>query len=435
MAKKKKKSNFWIWAILVLLVLAIPFLIFGKKQGWFGASKKVKVSVQEIKRRDIIETVKASGKIYPILEVKISSDVSGEIKNLYVSEGDTAHQGMLLAEIDDEIYRSAVERANASLQNMKANVSNSKARLNQSRSNLAKLKNDFERSKLLYAEKVISRIEYENAEAAFISSEADVEAGKQRVEAAKFNVESATANLKEANDNLNRTKLFAPMAGIISVLNVEKGERVVGTIQMTGTELMRIADFDKMEVRVDVSENDVLRVAKNDRVEIEVDAYTDKIFKGKVTSIASSAQGINSISQDQVTNFTVKILIDKSSYASIIKKRRGIPFRPGMSASVEIETEKASNIVAAPVQAITTRIADEDALKEELEEVVFINLNGKAEKRIVKTGVQDEQYIQIISGIAAGDEIIEAPFRTINKKLEGGEELNVVDKDKLFEEE
>ena len=433
MARKKKKNNFWLIFFGILVLAAIPLLMYGKKQGWFGEDNKTKVAVEEIKRRTITETVKANGKVYPIVEVKISSDVSGELKFLAVEEGDTVAKNMLLAEIDDEIYRSAVDRAKAAVQNASANVSNARARLSQSKTNKAKLENDFERNKLLFSEKIISRIEYENGEVAYLSASDDVDAAIQSVEAAKFNVESAEANLKEAKDNLKRTKIYAPMSGIISVLNVEQGERIVGTAQMTGTELMRIADFDKMEVRVDVSENDVLRVSKNDNCIIEVDAYMDKTFNGRVTSIASSANGIGSFTNDQVTNFTVKILLNKNSYKSLLKSKR-LPFRPGMSASVEIETEVVKNIVSVPVQAVTTRLNEDENGKETLEEVVFLETDGVASKKVIKTGIQDEKYIQILNGVSEGVNIITAPFNTINKLLKGEEELKVVEKEELFKD-
>lgn len=477
--KRRKSSNWLLYLLLALTVIAVGGLLMGKQMGWFGESGKIKVATEKVEKRTIVETVKASGKIYPSTEVKISPDVSGEVRTLNVEEGDTVKQGDLLAIIDADTYTSLVDKAKAAensakanlasisanvgtleanVASAKANVAQVKARVKQAEAQVQKARADYERSEMLFNQQVISKVELDNTKTLYDSSFADLEAIKQNVvaaeqsvvaaqqnvsaalenvEGAKFSVESAKANVKESKDNLNKTNIYAPMSGIISVCNVKQGERVVGTLQMAGTEMMRIANFDNMEVQVDVSENDIVRVSKGDTAIIEVDAYTNRDFKGTVSSIASSAQGVGAlISNDQVTNFTVKINIDDASYIDIIEKQKRIPFRPGMSASVEIETQKEQNILTVPIQAVTIRSESGDTLNtaDDMEEVVFINNTSKAEKVKVETGIQDETYIQILNGLNEDQEIIAAPFRVINKKLKGEEDLEIVDKKDLYKD-
>jgi len=380
-----------------------------------------------------------------------------------VEEGDQVKEGQLLAIIDADIYRSMVDKAVASensananlasskatLANLKTNIASAKARVTQAQVLVDQAKADFERSQTLFEQKVISKVDFDNSQAAYNTKLADLETAEQGVEGAKqsvegakknidaagFSVESAKANVKEQRDNLRKTNIYAPMSGTVSLLNVKQGERVVGTAQMTGTEMLRIADFENIEVQVDVSENDVVRVTKGDTVKIEVDAYTDREFTGIVDQIASSAQGVGSMVQDQVTNFTVEVLILKDSYADLISNGKTTPFRPGMSASVEIQTKKVSNVLTIPIQAVTTRSESGDTLKtaKDMQEVVFTLDSAKVVKTPIKTGIQDESYIEILSGLKNSQEVITAPFRTVNKKLKGEEEVEVVDKKKLFE--
>jgi len=461
--RKRRRSNWFLWVLLAITILAILGAVVAKSQGWIGGKKKIKVAVEKAEKRTITETVKASGKIYPSVEVKISPDVSGEIRALNVEEGDQVKEGQLLAVIDADIYRSMVDKAVASENNAKAtlaaskanlaslktNVASAQARVTQVQAQVDKAKADFERSKTLLEQKVISKVEFDNTQTIYTTALADlesvkqsvegakqnIEGAKQNIEAAGFTVESTKANVKEQRDNLRKTNIYAPMSGTVSLLNVKQGERVVGTAQMTGTEMMRIADFENIEVRVDVSENDVVRVSKSDTVIIEVDAYTDREFIGIVDQIASSAQGVGSMVQDQVTNFTVEVLILKESYADLIKNNSTVPFRPGMSASVEIQTKKVTNVLTVPIQAVTTRSESGDTLKavKDMQEVVFTLDSAKVVKIPIKTGIQDESYIEILSGLSNNQEVIIAPFRTVNKKLKGEEEVEVVDKKKLFE--
>lgn len=461
--RKKRRNNNWIvWLLLILVITFVIFAFVGKRMGWIGSDGSTKVSVENAALRTIIETVKANGKIYPSVEVKISPDVSGEVRKLTIEEGAMVSKGDLLAVIDADVYRSMVDKAVAAENNAKAALASSKANLASLKTNVASLEArvlqaqaqvdqafaDFNRSEQLFKEKVVSKVDYENAQTRYNTSLADLEASKQAVEGAKqniegakqniegagFTIESAKATVKESRDNLNRTNIFAPMTGMVSLLNVKQGERVVGTAQMTGTEMMRIADFANMEVRVDVSENDVVRVSRGDTAVIEVDAYTDREFKGVVDQIASSAQGVGSIVQNEITNFTVKVLILKESYADLVKDNNITPFRPGMSASVEIQTKRVSDVLTIPIQAVTTRSASGDTLKtaNDIEEVVFTLDSLKTLKTVVKTGVQDETYIEIKDGLKEDQEVITAPFRTVNKKFKGGEKVKVVDKEELF---
>lgn len=430
--RKKKGSNRIIWILLALALILGGAAFYLKSIGKIGGKKLTKVATQLVEKRTILETVKASGKVYPVTELKISPDVSGEVIELYVEDGDTVKKGMLLAKIDQEIYLSQLERAQATVNNSKAGKASSSARKSQVEVAVEKARINFNRQKRLYQEKVISQAEYENAESTYLSAQADLDAATQNIEASNFQVESLQATVKEAKDNLRKTNIYAPMSGIISRLNVKKGERVVGTTQMAGTEMMRIADFDEMEVRVDVSENDILRIELRDSVDIEIDAYSDIEFKGIVYQIANSAGSGSLMSADQVTNFEVKIKILKESYASLIESKKRFPFRPGMSASGEILTERLKNIMTVPIQAVTTRAEDKDDEKSEMEEVVYVNQGGMVFKKKVKLGIQDESYIEIKSGLRDNDEIVTDPFRVVNKELEDSLEIEVVDKDELF---
>ena len=347
------------------------------------------------------------------MEVKISPDVSGEITELTIKEGDWVEKGDLLLRINPEIYAANLDRMKASLNNMKSNLSQQKAQLRDT-----ELKHN--RNTNLFDKKAISSAEYE-------TSQNNYEMAKLAVEASQYSVKSSEASLKEAQNNLNRTSIYAPISGTISRLNVEKGERVVGTAQMTGTELLRIADLSYMEVVVDVNENDILRVNLGDYAEVNVDAYMKDKFQGVVTEIANSAN-LSGTSADQVTNFEVKIRIEKSSY-DYLNKSYTHPFRPGMTASVDIHTEIKENIKLISIQSVTTRkdssSVDRSAKynytkefnEKEAFECVFIHKNGKALIKTVETGIQDDQNIEIISGLNEGDEVIKAPYSAVSKKL------------------
>ncbi|MEI6507675.1 MAG: efflux RND transporter periplasmic adaptor subunit [Bacteroidota bacterium] len=445
----KNKSNKWIWYLGAAIVVLIIFIIIGKSFGWIGGEENVKVSVSKAEKRNIIESVSANGKIQPEIEIKISSDVPGEIKVLNVKEGDSVYAGMLLARIDPELYQSALDRSEATLNNSRANLANAKARMLQSEAKFNEIESQFNRNKKMYEQKLISDAEMETSRSAFLSTKADVEAAKQSVMGAEFTVKSLEASLREAQKNLTRTEIFAPVNGIVSKLNVEKGERVVGTSQMAGTEMMRIANLNDMEVSVDVNENDIVKVRLNDTALIDVDAYTNRKFKGIVTEVANSATTNSATTSDQVTNFLVKIRILRSSYADLLLTKREV-FRPGMSASVEIHTQNIEDATAIPIEAVTIRSkSDLDTLtdktkkrnttkvteikKDDEVEVVFICNNDNVSMRQVKTGIQDDKMIQIISGITVGDEIVTGPYSAISKTLKGGEKVKKVSKEELFD--
>jgi HlyD family secretion protein len=341
--------------IIILSSLLLLFII-GKKTGVIGKNKHTKVTAEAVIKRNIIETVSGSGKIQPEMQVKISSDVSGEIIEMLVKEGDYVKKGDLLCRIQQDIYLSSLERVQATVNSSKAGSAQSKARLIQSKAQLANTESLFKRNKKLFEQGALSEQDYESAKAQFETAKAEVEAAEQSLSAAEYNIKNAEATLKEARTNLSRTSIFSPVDGKVSKLNVEKGERVVGTAQMTGTEIMTIANLNEMEVSVDVNENDIVRIELHDTADIEVDAYLDKKFKGIVTEVANSANTIGT-SADQVTNFTVKIRILRESYMDLIPKDKPdySPFRPGMSAAVDIQTSKAFNVISVPVQAVTTR--------------------------------------------------------------------------------
>lgn len=437
----KRNKLIWILLGVVVVLIAVAAVLGGKKD------RGLKVAAELVEQRSITEVVSASGKIYPEFEVKISSDVSGEIVDLAVEEGDSVTKGQLLLRINPETYQASLERLIANASSSKAQIANSRSQVAQLRANLAQVtaqsqnaKKAHSRNIQLKKDGVISTADFETTEmqvrtteANVQSAEANIEAAKESVKASEFNAASAQASVKEARENLARTSIYAPASGIISLLNVEKGERVVGTLQMTGTEILRIANMNTMEVQVDVSENDVLRVHLGDEVDIEVDAYLGDIFKGQVTEIANSSQSVMSTtSMDQVTNFTVTVRIDPSSYRSI-KNNVRFPFRPGMSASVDIKTVTKSEIFTLPIQAVTTRDDETDKDSDDKIEVVFVLMEGDTVNMVkVETGIQNDKYIEIISGLKGKEEVIVDPYDAITRKLEQGKKVIKVDKDELF---
>mgnify|MGYP000902523916 FL=1 len=408
-----KKSFKWIIGAAVLLIAVL--VIFGRK----NSNKGTEITTHVVAKGSITEVIPANGKIKPVVEVKISPDVSGEIVELNFKEGDMIKRGELVIKIKQDIYISMKDRAEASLNSVKAQLTQQLAQFRQ-------IEQSYLRNKTLFEQKAISEADYENALSQFNVT-------KEQIKAAEFNVKSATAALQEAQDNLVKTTIYAPMDGIISKMNVEKGERVVGTSQMAGTELFRIANFDQMEVLVDVNENDIIRIQERDTAMVEVDAYPGRKFTGLVTQIANSAKNIGS-AIEQVTNFEVKILILPESYTDLAAN--GInPFRPGMSATASIQTDRRDNIISIPVQTITTRKdINEDTLankknSEELAEQVFVVKEDKTlEVREVKTGIQDITNIEIISGLKEGERIVSGPYSAINKTLKSGSKVTWNDK-------
>ncbi|MFT7085890.1 MAG: HlyD family secretion protein [Vicingaceae bacterium] len=434
-------SKKWLIALgIIVVILVVAGVIKGKSGG-----KGKKVAIEKVERRTIIETVAASGKIQPETEVIISSDVSGEIIEMPVQEGDRVKLGDLLLKINPDLVESALSRAEAALNTTKANLAGSKARLAQSESQFQNAKASFDRNKQLHDSKVISQAEFDQAKANYEVATADVEAAKESVRAGMFNVKSSEATLKEAKENLGRTSIYSPMDGVITKLNKEKGERVVGTAQMAGTEIMTVANLNVMEVAVEVNENDIVRVSINDTTEIEVDAYLDKSFRGIVTEIANSAN-TSGMSADQVTNFDVKIRMLRYSYEDLLKKRAdsSSPFRPGMSATVDIRTTQVNNVITVPIQAVTIRkdtlnttdkaiaLETEEEDEKEKVEVVFIKDGDKVKMVKVETGIQNTMYIEILGGLEEGQEVVVAPYTIVSKILKDGQSIIVVDKKDLF---
>ncbi len=447
MAKKKKKRRLlWIILILLLLVILLGWVAMNKGK---NKNKGIEVEVEQVDKKTIKETVSASGRIFPEKEVKISSDVSGEIIELYVMEGDSVKAGQLLAKIDPETYVSAVQRGEAMVSGAKSQMAMSKsqkeanlAQKEQIQSQLKNAQRILDRNKKLKEEGIISDADYENAlatvenlEANLRASDANIRSAEQSIKSSEFNVESSEASLKEMKTSLSRTVIKAPVSGIVSSLSVEQGERVVGTIQMTGTEMMRIANLNTMEVQVDVSENDIIRVELGDEVDIEVDAYLDKIFKGSVTEIANSASNLGgataALNTDQVTNFIVKIRMDQNSYSDLVSGEAKYPFRPGMSASVDIYTAEMKDALSIPIQSVTARENDNDDESEsnksddeqEFREVVFVYEADTVRMVDVKTGIQDDEFIQVTDGLTADSEIVIAPYSAIANKLKDGSKV------------
>jgi HlyD family secretion protein len=432
--KSNKTRNILIIATIVLVALAIA-----KGAGWIGSEKLIEVSVEATKKRDIVETVSCNGSIVPVTELRLSADVSGEIIEQYIVEGQKVSKGDLLLVINPDLIQAARDRASAALSQAKANLASSKAREAQAQANFINAENNYKRNEKLFQQKVISDAEYDNLKATYETAKAELEAAKQTVIASDFSVRSAEATVKEALDNLNRTKIFAPVDGTISLLSTEKGERVVGTAQMTGTEILRLADLTQMQVTATVNENDIVKVSVNDTAIIDVDAYRGRKFKGVVTQIAQSAKGLASttqVSTDQVKEFDVKVLILRESYEDLIKEESPhlSPFRSGMSATVEIQTYKNSNTLSIPIQSVTSRElkSDEKEKSEEKNFIVFVYSNGKVSERKVKTGIQDNNYISINDGLKEGEEVVTFPYSAITKTLKDGMEVKVVDQNELF---
>ena len=441
-----------IW-LSVILVIVIATLITLKKTGVIGKDDAVLVAVEKASLRTIIETVSASGKVYPEDERKVSSDVSGEVVEMYVEEGDSVRKGQVLARVFADVLSSARDRAASIVNQQEAQIENNTASIEAFEARFSQAKLNYDRQKKLLNEKVISRAEFEQAEVQFLAAQADLRAARQAVKGTQASAQGARASLTEADKNLSRATIISPMDGIVSLLAVKKGERVAGNSFSLGTEILRVADMSKIEVRVDVGENDIPKVKIGDSAIVEVDAYNDRRFKGVVTKISSSstsAQAMAVSGTTDVTNYKVYIRLDPASYQDLVSGNgsRRLPFRPGMSASADIMTRRQENILSVPVLALTTRDKNEKAESEkeekpaeekeaevnmdDLEEVLFVVENGKARKIPVKTGIQDNDYIEISSGIKAGATVVSAPYNTISKILKDGMEVEIVSKEKIY---
>lgn len=414
-----KKTIIILSSVFIAAIVILIFISKNKKP------KGKEVEISKVENSTIIETVSATGKIYPETEIKISSEVSGEIIELPVKEGQVVKKGDLLVRVNPDLITSMLNRSVAALSNTKAGLAQAEAQLKEAKAN-------FDRNKTLFEKGIISKSEWDRIVGAYETAVA----GK---ESAYFNVQSASASVNEARDNLMRTTIYAPADGTISLLQAELGERVVGTQQMTGTEIMRVANLNNMEVEVDVNENDIVKVNIDDDVDIEVDAYLKKKFKGKVTSISNSAS--TALTADQVTNFKVKIRILESSYQDLLqgKPANYSPFRPGMTATVDIITKKKENIVVVPISSIvvkadTTKTKNENMAEKKME-CVFVKDGNRARIRVVKTGIQDDTNIEIIEGLKKNEEIISGPYATVTKDLKSGDLIMLKSDDKEAKEE
>lgn len=432
--------------ILIALAVVVVALAIARYMGLIGGSSKTQVATEKVISRTIVETVSASGKIQPEIEVKLSSEVSGEIVELPIKEGDVVKKGQLLCKIRPDILTSGYNRAVASFNAQKASVGSSAEQLNQAAAAFRNKEASFKRNKELFEKKVLSAAEFDAARADYETGKASLEAARQNVIGARFGLEQTAAAVKEASDNLAKTTIYAPNDGVISMLSVEKGERVVGTAQMAGTEIMRIADLNTMEVSVDVNENDINRVVKGDTAKIEVDAFLDKKFDGVVTQIGSSANVVG-MSADQVTNFKVKVRILPKSYQELLRKNNAnqSPFRPGLSATVDIQTNRKTGL-SIPIQAVTARVEEKTAdasapqknddnkpkITSKAKEFVFVFDDGKVKQVEVQSGIQDDNHILIVSGLKSGQEVVSAPYAAISKTLKDSMEVEKVDKSKLF---
>lgn len=466
MNKKTKWILIGVGALLVILVVLSKTGVFGKHEG-------TKVTAEKVQRRTIIEVVNASGKIYPEVEVKISPDISGEITELTVAEGDTVKKGQLLARIYADIYSiqrdqaaSGVAQSRSQVDNILAQVSNAEASLEGLKANMDQAQKTYDMQKKLFTDKVISQNEFNIAEATYKTAKANYKAASEgirstiaSVKGAQAGVQSANATLQRADKDLSRTAIVAPMDGVVSLLSVKKGEKVAGNSFNVGTEMLRIADMSKIEIRVDVGENDVPKVKLGDSAIIDIDAYSDRKFKGIVTQIASSNNGASTQSalvstSNDVTQYKVYIRLLQESYADLLGKG-SFPFRPGMSASADIQTRTVENVLSVPINAVTTRdkndstklssaekkekeasVNNSTGSMDDLEVVVFVKgTDNKVKKMKVKTGIQDINHIEIKEGLKEGDEVITGPYDIVSKTLKDGTEVKVVDKKELFEKD
>ncbi len=441
------KQTKWILISIAVLVVLLAVL---SKAGVFGKEEGTKVTAEKVQRRTITETVNASGKVYPEIEVKVSPDISGEITELTVQEGDTVKKGQLLARIYADIYSIQRDQAASGVVQSQAQVDNTKAALGALKAQLEQAQRTYDMQKKLFDEKVISQSEFNLADANLKASKANYNAASQGIRGGQASVQSARANLQRANKDLGRTAITAPMDGVVSLLSVKKGERVAGNSFNVGTEMLRIADMSKIEVRVDVGENDVPKVKLGDTALIEIDAYSGRKFKGLVTQIASSnngaaSQSLLSNASNDVTQYKVYIRLLADSYRDLLG-HGSFPFRPGMSANVDIQTRTQKNVLSVPINAVTIREKN-DSLKadkktdetviasnvDDLDVVVFIkNADNKVHKAVVKTGVQDINYIEITGGLKEGDEVITGPYDVVSKTLKKDAKVKVVDKKELF---
>ena len=414
-----------------IVVVLIVIVLIGSSKGWFSGGAGIPVSAEVVAKRSVVETVRASGKIYPVSQVAIAAEISGEIVELPIKEGDKVKEGDLLMRINPDLYESQVEQAQAGLDNTKAQLATARGRVLQTKMQMDNAKIAFDRSTQLLKDKVISQQEFEQSQLAYQTAQAEYQISQESVTAMEYTVKSSEAMLKEMRNNFKRTAIYAPANGTVVGLNKKKGEKVLGTIQMTGDQLMTIADLTNMEIQVDVSESDVLRIDVGDTAEIEVDAYLNRKFKGVVFQIANSAGTSGSVLSsvtDQATNFKVKIYILPESYQDLMDKggENKYPFYPGMSATVEIKTDVSENVLTVPIQAVAAREDTTAQGKEKpVKEIVFVLEGDKVKEVTVKSGLQDDAYIEIKEGLKEGTKVISGPYNTITNVLKDGDMVKV----------
>lgn len=448
MARQRRKSNKFIFWIIGALLFIVVFLVAAKSAGWIGKPREIEVEMAKVKRTTIVEKVSASGTVQPVTEVKIAPEVSGEIIDLLVEEGDSVKRGQLLVKIRPDTWESQLERAQASLSQQRANLAQAEASLNAARAAFIRAEQEYNRQKTLRDQNVISLADWQLAEQNFKIAQTDVIAAEKGVEAARYIIQSTEASLREAQENFRKTSVVSPMDGVVSKLIVKKGERVVGTATMAGTEMLRIADLNVMEVRVDVNENDIVRVSLGDTAIIDVDAYAsaEKQFKGIVTLIANTAK--DKTSADAITEFEVRILILDSSYRDLVEAGNRFPFRPGMTASADIITTRKEKVLSVPLAAVTTRNPDQMGGNQNQggtpnrnasqgpnqgnqpprpaanpKTVIFVNDNGTAKMVEVKTGISDFDNIEILSELSDSTEVITGPYLAVSNRLKNGDKI------------
>ena len=413
-------------AILILGGVILALVVVAVVRG--GNRELPVVSTDTVQARDIVERVSASGKIQPEIEVKITAEVNGQIIDLPVKEGDVVEKGDLLVQLNPDIYEAALLRAEASLNSARSNLASARAQVAQGEANQFAAAKAFERAQTLLASKVISQAEFDQNEASFLTANANLTSAKESVRSAEFAIRSGEASLQEARDNLSRTTLVAPQAGVVTALSKEVGESVQGNGFTAGEVIMNVSDLSTMEVNVEVNESDIVRIHMDDEAEIEVDAYLGETFSGRVTEIGNTAlnAGMNGFSMDQVTNFSVKIRLDRSSYMHLVEGDHDheTPFRPGMSATVDVLTARADRVLSAPIQAVASRASDtEEGEDTETELGLFLLVDGEAKWTVVETGIQDTKFVEIQGEVKEEDVLITGPYEIVSRSLKDGEAI------------
>lgn len=434
----KKKNNLPKILVIAAVVL-LAFVMAGSKLGWFGDGGEQKVAVDKVDEQTVYELVSASGKVQPEFEVKLSSEVSGEIIELNVKEGDVVRKGQVLCRVRPDLLQSSYDRAAAMVSQQQASYASAQQVLKQQEASLVNTEANYRRNQALFEKRVISASEMDKAKSEYESARASLNSQKQQVVAARYGVDQSQAQLEEASNSLSRTTIYAPADGVISLLSIELGERVVGTAQMAGTEIMRIANMATMEVNVEVNENDINRVKVANEATIEVDAFQGRKFKGVVTEISSSSKSAGTAAAttaEQVTNFNVKVRIEPVSYADLLdtESANSSPFRPGLSATVQIHTKSEKGLTV-PIQSVTIREkenkVDSTAKDDDIKEYVFVLKDNVVKLTEVKTGIQDDKNIIVKSGLKKGEEVVSRPFNAISKLLQDGTKVKKVSASEL----